>query len=477
MPADTVLVIDAGTSALRALSLAPGRCEIIASTPWPMFVPEDAGAYGRELPPDGVRLALTNARRDIGAIAVTGQREAVVFADERGDAVLCSPNIDARAALEGGAIDQEHGAALYAVNGHLPSLLLAPAKLRWLRKHRPDDAARVRTIIPFADWIAAVLTGGPQAMTRSLACEIGLADPCGKPHAMLGQLDVDAALLPPVAADGSVAGECTVPEFAGIPVIRAGADTQCALTGCASLEDAETAAICGWSAPVQRVTLAPVFDDQMRTWTGGHAAPGRFVLESNAGDVGRAWDWLRSLMSVSNEEAEMLASRSPVGANDVMVCGGTQPMRASAMTARLGGVTFPLPLAMFEAARGDLLRAQLEATAFALRSNLEQTEEVAGAPAKLVALGGGMSRSALFTRIVASVLGRAVEVCAMPQTTAAGAAASALVATGVESDLAAAARRLTGEPRVQEPDAHASAAYDDLYARWCAMADAFEALP
>ena len=109
MPADSVLVIDAGTSALRALAVrADGRVTPFAAEPWPMFVPDDAAPFGREFDVAGVRLAFERLieaaapyRDAVAVVAVTGQREGIAVLDARGEALFASPNIDARASEEG----------------------------------------------------------------------------------------------------------------------------------------------------------------------------------------------------------------------------------------------------------------------------------------------------------------------------------------------------------------------------------------
>src|SRR4029079_4093210 len=114
-------------------------------------------------------------RDRVAAMAVTGQREGVAFTDEGGEAILVSPNVDARASAQGMAIDAARGNEVYQTTGHLPSLMQIPAKLQWLRAERPQDAERVRYVLPFVDWLATLLTGTP-AMSRSLAAENGVLD-------------------------------------------------------------------------------------------------------------------------------------------------------------------------------------------------------------------------------------------------------------------------------------------------------------
>ena len=481
MAADRILVIDAGTSSLRALAVgADGDVTPLAAPPWRPRTPADATPFGREL--DGAEVA--SALRELAeaaalhgpyaAVALTGQREGLVFTDDAGRAVCVSPNVDARASAEGMAIDATRAEEVYRATGHLPSLMQAPAKLAWLRQHRPQDIARVTRVLPLADWLAACLAGAA-AMSRSLAAENGLLDlATGHPPTYLPQLGLGPALLPSIMRDGAIAGAVATGALAGVPVVLAGADTQCALAGLGAVSPGDCAVPAGWSAPVQCVTEAPLFDADMRTWTGAHVVDGRYVLESNAGETGRAWAWTCELAGVTPDEAGALAATAPVGARDVLTVLGARAMRASAMNAGVGAVLMPLPFVMSSAGRAEVLRAALESVAFAIRANLEQVDEIAGRAVPIIRLGGGMSRSALFAQILSDVLDRAVEVAAHPDATALGAAALASAAVGLHPDVDAAIAAMCGGRRTVEPEARASVEYEDVYARWCAMAGALE---
>ncbi len=483
MPADTVLVIDAGTSALRALAVrADGRVTPVAAVPWSMFVPDDATPFGREFDAPRVREALdlllagaSPIRHEIAAVAFTGQREGIAFIDEQGDVLFASPNIDARASAEGIAIDAKHAGEVYAVTGHLPSLMQVPAKLAWIRTHRSAAAARIAHALPLADWLAMLVTG-IVATTRSLAAENGLLDvTTGEvPSVLLSRLEFPASIVPPLRPDGSVVGEVRARPFAGLPVVLAGADTQCALVGMGVTQPGAAGAPAGWSAPLQLVTSSPVIDGEKRTWTGVHVVPDRWILEANAGETGRAWDWICSMMGLTPAEAADLAAAAPVGAGDVMAVLGPRAMRASAMNAGVGGITLPLPLVMSVPDRGSVLRSVLESIAYALRANLEQLETVSGARIESLALGGGMSRSKTFTQIVADVIDRPVEVAATPETSALGAASLAAVAVDLHASLPGALSAMTDKRCTRTPNARASAQYEDCYARWCAMSDQFD---
>ena len=475
MPAERILVIDAGTSALRAIAVdRAGHVTRIASEAWPMFVPADAAPFGREFDVAATRrlahalVARSSKSGGVAAIAFTGQREGIAFLDDKGDALFASPNIDARAATQGMAIDAAHADDVYRTTGHLPSLMQVSAKLAWLREHRPLVAGGIARALPLADWLAD-LAGGDGASSRSLAAENGLLD--------IASGNVCAPLLARFGIAESIAGRVRregLAGEAGVPIVLAGADTQCGLAGMGAIADGDVGVTAGWSAPLQMVTATPIFDDQQRTWTSVHVVPERWILESNAGETGRAWEWSCAMLGVTAEDGSALAGNAARGAGDVMTVLGPRAMRAASMNAGVGAITLPLPLVMSAPDRGQVLRSVLESIAYAVRANLEQMEGIRGRHVERVRLGGGMSGSAVFVQIAADVVERPVEVAASPETSALGAAALAAAAIGWQPSLEAAVEAMCGGRRIVEPDLRASSEYDDHYDRWCAMADGME---
>jgi autoinducer 2 (AI-2) kinase len=348
----------------------------------------------------------------------------------------------------------------------------ASAKLAWLREHRPALAGRARFAMPLPDWLASVLTGNPVA-SRTLLIENGMLEVCPSAAPVL---DPVREFVPPGVDNGACCGEVPGGAMRGTSVVLSGGDTQCALVGMGAMVIGTAGVSAGWSAPVQVVTERPIHDAAMRTWVGAHAVHGRWVVESNAGETGRVWAWLLELLGVGAVEADALAGSSALGARDVMTVLGPATMNAAAMNASIGGITLPLPIVMSSPERSDLLRSVLESVAFAVRANLEQAEGVAGTRADELRFGGGMSRSGVFTQIVADVVDRRVLVATTPETTALGAAVVAAPALAIHDSLAKAAETMVGSMRSVEPSAKNSAAYEDLYQRWLAMCETFESL-
>jgi gluconokinase len=114
----------------------------------------------------------------------------------------------------------------------------------------------------------------------------------------------------------------------------------------------------------------------------------------------------------------------------------------------------------------DVLHAGLEAVAlrFALLAGI--LGGVLPAPRQIVATGGALLRSPVWTQIVADALGQPVVASAEPEASSRGAALLALVALGALPDLEAAPARLGA---VYTPDAAHHATYQAALARQQAL--------
>ena len=294
---------------------------------------------------------------------------------------------------------------------------MAPARLLWLREQRPDVFERVATVLTLADWVLYRLTG-ERVGERALAGDAGLIDITlsSRDSEMWRLAGLSDGLLPPLVSAGERVGEVTPAAAAetglapGTPVYAGGADSQCALAALGAWQEGETAAVVGWSATVQMVTVRPVIDPERRTWAGLHLGQGRWVAESNVGEAGGLWQWWVDLLVGQGPEAlaeaDSLAGRALPGSGDVLAFLGVAPLSARFLGARLGGLLLPVPLMLRRPSRDSLLRAVLENVAFALRGSLETLETVTGLSVAELRLGGGMTRSAAFVRLLTDVIGR-----------------------------------------------------------------------
>ncbi len=485
MTHDTILVLDAGSSSIRChLVNSDSRIVHSSSLPWTYLDEPDAPELARAFDPDACWQSVEEAIREcirhtargrssISAVAVTSQRQSLVFLDESGGVIYAGPNTDLRAVFEGFALDFERGHAISAATGGRPAFMTAPGKLAWLRDHSPGAYERIAHVLTLADWLTFKLTG-ELGCERTLASESGLTDMArpGSASPLFRCLELNCP-IPPIHEALSVRGSVSSPELgiAGrVPVVNAGADTQCGLIGMGIVDHGSAGIVAGWSATVQLLSQAADLSPGAKMWSGRFQVPGLRIIESNAGDMGNSLRWLADLLFQRESDPyraiDEAAKTAPLGSDGVSAFLGPQAMDASSLSMKLGGLTFPTPLSLGGPTRCRIARATLESFAYALRANLEQAESAAGFDADQIGLGGGIARSQVFNRIVADVLGREVMLSSTPDATAIGASLVARTAIGETPSLSEAAARHSPNNARLSPNPQSALEYEDRYQEW-----------
>jgi autoinducer 2 (AI-2) kinase len=486
-----VLTLDAGTGSGRAAIFdLEGRLVARASETWRYDIsPEGALPFVRacSFDPDqfwaalcrcvGRALSEGNLRPDaIGAVVATSQREGCVFLDGTGREIYAGPNIDARGALEAIEAQELIGLErLHEITGHAPAFIFPMSRLLWFRKHHPEQ--RVAHVLMINDWIAYRLTG-EMGMEPSNASESMLYDVRKRAWAreILERLEIPADVLPRLRQPGERIGSVSRAAAAasglaaGTPVIVGGADTQTALLGMRSTEPGDAAAVLGSTVPVQMVTAEPLIDPAGSLWTSCHVVPGRWVIESNGGEAGSAYEWLLDLLGARAAGDPYAAAERWIGPRDAsqrqpqMFIGPSIFNLTNMNPYRPAAILFPFPLLeLGRPDRGAIVRAFFENLAFAIRANGEQIAAVAQRPVERLRVSGGMTRSGRLLQILADVLNDAIEVGVVAESAGLGCAVLGAVGIGAYADVSAAAaamvRMTTVEPR-------ASGSYADQYAKW-----------
>lgn len=488
-----LMALDAGGGGGHCLLLDPDSgATVRAARSWTHPTAPGTAGLGTDLDLEAIWAALSAAAqaalRDAAAgpdavlgIAVTSMRHATVLLDAAGAPLLATPNRDSRAVTEAFQLAAEGGDAYYARTGHWPSPLSTAARLRWLATCQPAIWERAATVLSLSDWVTYRLCG-ERASDPSQAAETALFDVARREWArdLAAQLAIPERLLPPLLASGariaalSAAAAAALGLRPGIPVAAGGADTQCGLLGAGIVHPGEAAVIAGTTVPTQLVLDQPCIDAQQRLWTGCHVVPGLWVLESNAGAMGEALDWLAQLLygDAPAATARLLAEagRSVPGAAGILSTFGTDVMNARALRLPTGTLTLShLTTGHDPQRRRHLVRAVVEGMACALRANIDQLREVAGREITRVALAGGLSRSDIFADLLSAVLDAPVTVGATRDATALGAALCAGVGAGIFRDLVEAAAQMCRDVRVSHPDASRAQTYSDLYRGWQAL--------
>jgi len=205
--------------------------------------------------------------------------------------------------------------------------------------------------------------------------------------------------------------------------------------------------------------------------------PGRWVLESNAGDTGGAYRWLLELVYGATDGAAFAAAEAAMAAaepGDRQVFCHLGPVifsLADMSPFKPAGMLFRFPLLHVDRpVRGEVLRAYVESIAYAIRGNCEQIVAVAGRPIPLLVLSGGMTQSPTLVQLVADTLGAPLSVAAVPESASLGCAMLAAIGAGVYADTGEAVSAMSGVRRV-DPDPRRVAECDERYRKWRSVYD------
>ena len=484
------LAFDFGTSQLRvAAGKATGPPVVVASRPIDYYRPPGGPDAALEFDaPHAWKLAVEAANEairgsevpadSIKGIGVTSQRHGLVLLDGDGNELYAGPNKDQRAAFQGGVIDELVGDDLWNLTGHGPGLLTWWARLLWMKEEAPRLFERIRWACGIADWLTYRLTG-ELTTNLALAVDSGVNElTTGQPAGTIAEtLGIDVSMFPPASSSGNIIGklskvvadELGLPT--GVPVVKAGPDTQTALVGMGVSGPGHAGIATGWSTPVQLVTDQPALDSTRTLWTGRHVVGDRWVVEGNSGVMGGAYDWLMSMIGGPGDRSETMArldaeaGRVEPGARGVAAHLGPALVRYDEVGLRPGGLLFPVPLA-FELPDGaSIVRASLESFAFAIRQILDRIQ-VASGPAETVSVGGGLTRSKTFLDVLANVVEAPLYVSGSPEVTLLGtitlAAAAVDDGPGLEDGLLA--RRT--ELRQLQPSSALVEEYRYLFDAW-----------
>lgn len=127
--------------------------------------------------------------------------------------------------------------------------------------------------------------------------------------------------------------------------------------------------------------------------------------------------------------------------------------------------------------RAEIYRALIEATAFGARVIIERLQEY-GVPVERVVCAGGIAeKNALVMQIYADITGCAIHLADSSQACALGAAVSAAIQGGVYRDFPAAQAAMTSlKDKVYQPVPENQAVYNELYAMYRSLHDAFGGL-
>lgn len=397
---------------------------------------------GTEIDPrhwwEALEAALVDAggMEDIAAWSIGGQQHGMVALDAEGRVVR--PALlwnDTRSAIAARDLIEEFGRQDLALRtGLVPVASFTITKLRWLRDHEPENAARVAAVALPHDWLTWRLRGfgtadespnGPvldELVTdRSEASGTGYWDPStGDYHrdlvvAALGHDVILPRILSPRGAVSDPDGR----------VVAAGAGDNAAAALGLGAHPGDAVVSIGTSGVVSGVSTDPVHDET-GVVAGFANAEGGFLPLVATLNAARVLDAVARLLAVDHDELSRLALAAEPGASGMRLI----PYFEGERTPDLPGATASLVgMTLASTTRENLARAAVEGMLGGLAAGVRALRD-RGVPVRRAILIGGGARSEAVRLIAPEILGVPVIVPEPLEHVALGAARQAVHALG-----------------------------------------------
>lgn len=417
MAADLVLGIDSSTQSTKALLVDATTGEIVAqqSAPHPDGTAVDPRAWL-----DAFDQASEGLLERASAVAVGGQQHGMVALDESDvpvhDAILWN---DTRSSGEARDLIDELGGpeACAETVGSVLVASFTSTKLRWLRDHEPDAAARTRQVLLPHDYVSHHIAGGDPFTDRGDASGTGYFS-TGKDDWLpeLAETAIGHSVeLPRIVASSEVAATTSN----GL-VVGAGTGDNMAAALALGLRPGDVVVSIGTSGVASAISTTRIADGTGSV-TGFADATGRFLPMATTINAARILDLQARLLGVDRDELGRLALAAPPGANGLTIV----PYYDGERTPNLPGATGTWSGLASSTTREDLARAAFEALLCSLADGVDHLVDKTGITPRRILMVGGAAGNAAVQAIAPAIFGSPVTVPAPGEYVALGAARQA----------------------------------------------------
>jgi xylulokinase len=482
---ELVLGIDLGTQRLKVMLMDLGSARIVseAGASIPTFSTEP-GAMEQD-PLDWWELCCSLLNRlwaensvspeQVKAVGLSGEMHSLLLLDQKMKPV--HPAIlwaDSRSAFYRGEL-QAAGVDLW----NPPGAAYTALKLLWMRGKHPDEFARGRTLLFPKDYLRYKLTGmlgtDWSDASGSLVWDFRAK---AWDEALIEKLRLEAIAFPraedPHAVSGFVTGRAAKVTGLkeGTPVVFGLGDVAAALVGAGAAQPDTVLINAGTAAQIIRVIDLP--REAMRA--GGERSA--YLFELGVDDLrfamgalpgaGFSLNWWRRILNedLTYEEVDELAQASECGAAGCIYLpylNGTGTPHL--VDAPLGGY---VGLSGFTN-KAHMTRAVMEGVAFSIRQSLDTVD---GRTSTIV-VTGGITKSPVWTQILADVLGKPLQLREVKDASGIGACMVAARCLGAVDETASSAQLLGGKDLIKEPSPENAVVYERRFADFAHWSELF----
>ena len=471
--------VDLGTSAVKLLLMdEKGKIRKIVSRDYPLFFPQPG--WSEQHPEDwkkqsfeGIReLTADIDRSQVAGIGCGGQMHGLVALDDE-DRVI-RPAIlwnDGRTGEETEWLNTVVGKEkLSALTANIAFAGFTAPKLLWMRRHEPENFARIRKIMLPKDYLNYCLTGvhscdysdasGMLLLDVKNKCwSSEMLEICGLTEAQMPKLfesyDCVGTLLP------AVAEELGLP--AGVRVAAGAGDNAAGAIGTGVVGEGACNISLGTSGTVFISSDHFGVDPNNALHSFAHADGGYHLMGCMLSAAScNKWfcEEVLGTADYAGEQAGITADR--LGRNRVFFLPYLMGERSPINDVNARGTFTGLSM---DTGRGEMMQAVLEGVAFAIRDSIEVARSL-GLDLKKSRICGGGAKSPLWREIMANVCNLELEQIESEEGPGYGGAMLAAVACGEFESVKEAAEKLVRVTGTVKPDPEISARYEAQYRKF-----------
>ena len=474
------LGLDFGTSSVKGV-LIDANQKIVATASAPLKVSRPQPGWSEQNPEDWWK-ACNVVVRTLGklkpkaiaaveGIGLSGQQHGATLLGQDGQALRpCILWNDARSFRECDDIEKAEPRAR-DISGNIPLAGFTAPKLLWVKKNEPKVFAKVAKVLLPKDYIRLRMTGD-YASDMSDSSGTYWLD-CAKREwsdklLAAGSMSIDQ--MPKLHEGTDATGRLTphVAKAWGMPkrpvVAGGGGDNAAAACGIGAVTDNSALLSIGTSGVlfVSNDTFRPNAGRAVHAFC--HAVPGTWHQMGVILSAAASLEWLATILGKPAPKLIGALGTTLAGPSSALMLPYLSGERTPVADAQVRGLIMGLG---HESGHKTLTHAALDAVAFAFRDSLEALKD-AGTEVKRVTAVGGGSKSELWLKIIATVLGVPVDLPAAGDVGGAfGAARLGLIAaTGADF------RKVLTAPktaRTIKPEPKARDAYEAHYRRYASI--------
>ena len=469
--------VDLGTSAVKLLLMdSEGKIQKIVSREYPLYFPHPG--WSEQKPEDwfeqsmeGIKELVSECdKSQVAGLSFGGQMHGLVALDK--DDRVIRPAIlwnDGRTGEETDYLNQEIGKdKLSEYTANIAFAGFTAPKILWMKKHEPENFAKICKIMLPKDYLAYCLSGsfctdvsdasGMLLMDVKNRCwSKEMMDICGITEEQLPKLyesyEVVGTLKPEIAEKLSLSAE--------VKVIAGAGDNAAAAVGTGTVGDGMCNISLGTSGTIF-ISSKTFGVDQYNALHSFAHSDGHYHLMGCMLSAASCNKWRNEDILKTNDFAAEQANITKLGENQVFylpyLMGERSPHNNPDARAMFIGMSM-------DTTREDMTQAVLEGVTFGLRDSLEVAKSL-GIKIERTKICGGGAKSALWKKILANIMNLKVDVIESEEGPALGGAMLAAVGCGEYPDVETVAKKVVKVVDTVEPEPELVAKYEERYQKF-----------